>query len=430
MARIFAVLAPSRSARRLGVVAAGAAVGQAMLLLAMPVLTRLYSAADFGTLAVFTAIVGILGAVAALRLDLAVGLPASAPEAAAVAWSGLAATAVVAGLVAVAGAACAEPLGRLLGAADLASTWWLVALTVAVMGIYQVTSAWAIRAHRYAAVGLRDCVAAVVQAGTQIGLGLVGPHPAGLLLGPAAGRAAGIGSLAGRDGLFRQPRPTLSAMRRAVSRYRGFPLVASWSGLLNTAGTHAPLLVVAAYCDQAEVGLVGLAVRCVGAPTTLVVTASARVFAGETAEAVRERRPVLGSAVRSTVRRLFLIGLVPAVALAVLGPALFGLLFGDGWRQAGVYAGILAAGNLARFAVGGVSQTLVLLERQSRQLRWDAFRLALTAGLTGACLAAGASVAAAVAVLSAAYLAVYGLLLLECLRAAHQFDQTVEPAPR
>lgn len=406
----------------MGSIVIGAAGGQALVLLGTPVLTRLYRPADFGTLAVFTSVVAIAGAVATLRLDMAVGLPASPADAAAVAWSAGASASVVSVLVGLVLLAGGDRLARLLGAPELADMWWLTVLTVAVFGAYQVMSSWMARAQRYAAIGVRDFTTGLTQISVQIGLGLAGWKPGGLLLGFGLARVAGAGALTGPDSLFRQPRPTVRAMRRVVHRYRRFPLIASWSALLNTAGTYAPLVVVAACRGPAAAGLLGLAVRVLGAPSLLVVAAAARVFYGEATAAIRDRRPVLRQAVWANVRRLFLIGLVPSVALAASGPALFGLVFGPGWSRAGTYASILSLGNLARFAVGGVTQTLLVLQREAQQLRWDAARLLMTVGPPSACLAAGGSVGAAVAALSVAYLLAYGSLLVQCLRAAGQFD--------
>src|SRR5579859_7537402 len=59
----------------------GAAGGQAVSLLLSPLLTRLYSPQEFGTLSVFSAIIAILSVVAALRYELALPLAKSDEDA-------------------------------------------------------------------------------------------------------------------------------------------------------------------------------------------------------------------------------------------------------------------------------------------------------------------------------------------------------------
>ena len=55
--------------------ASGTAVAQLLLALAMPVLTRLYTPADYGALAVYSSMLTVLVVVASLRYEPAIPLP-------------------------------------------------------------------------------------------------------------------------------------------------------------------------------------------------------------------------------------------------------------------------------------------------------------------------------------------------------------------
>ena len=56
------------------------------------------------------------------------------------------------------------------------------------------------------------------------------------MLGLTSGRLLAIGGLAGRRGLLAQRRPSWRTMLSAISEYRRFPLVTSWSAALNSLG--------------------------------------------------------------------------------------------------------------------------------------------------------------------------------------------------
>ena len=60
---------PHRSARRLALLSGGTLLGQLLLVLVSPLLTRLYVPAEFGVLAVFMSLNGILGGIASLRYE-------------------------------------------------------------------------------------------------------------------------------------------------------------------------------------------------------------------------------------------------------------------------------------------------------------------------------------------------------------------------
>src|SRR4051794_2925578 len=62
-------------ARSVVTLASGTAIAQFLLALAMPVLTRLYTPAQYGALAVYSSILTVLVVVASLRYEAAIPLP-------------------------------------------------------------------------------------------------------------------------------------------------------------------------------------------------------------------------------------------------------------------------------------------------------------------------------------------------------------------
>lgn len=422
-------VASSRLVRGLGAMLAGGAVGQGLVVLVSPVLTRLYTPADFGVFAVFTAVVTTVATVSTLRLEVALVLPEHDEDAAAVAWTGATAALVISLAVGAIGIVAAAPLSILFGAPALAGSWWLVAATTFAVAGFQLLSAWIIREQRYAALGIRNVAQGVGTAGSQLGLGALGAGATGLLIGQALGYVSAVGGLTSRRGLLRQPRPTGTQMRDALSRYRRFPLVSSWSALLNVAGLQVPLLVISAAYGQIVVGLLGLTIRVISAPLVLLGRNVAQAFVGEASSNTRNRTGSLARQVRITTLALLAAGVLPTAALAGFGPSLFGLIFGLEWTEAGRYAQLLSVGFLAQLAVSPVSQTLLVLERQGAQLAWDVGRLVLTIGAPLCCAVLGASPAVAVATFSAALVISYAALLVTCLRAASRADSSRTTAP-
>jgi O-antigen/teichoic acid export membrane protein len=403
-------------------IAAGSVAGQGLVMLSYPFLTRLYDAAEFGLLTVFTSVVSMVAIVSTATLDRAIPIPASDHEAADVAWTGLSFVAVTTAGTALFGLVAAAPVADLLGVPRLAHYWWLVVLTVLVVGTYFVLSEWMVRDRSYGALGRRNLFQGLGQTVTQIGLGLAQVRPLGLLLGLGVGRLCGLGGLLSSGGLLRQPRPTLARMRRSLRRYRRFPMLTLPSALLNSGGLEIPLLVVSALYGDARAGLLGLTVRVFSAPTALIGQAVDQVFTGESGAAIRDPKGNLARLLRYTVVRLLLVGALPTVLLLVAGPWLFGLVFGPDWTEAGEYARILAFAYLAQFAVNPVSGVLALLERQELSLAWSAARLVLTAGGPAVCGLLGAPVLYAIVALSVGHVVSYVLMYAFSLRAARAAD--------
>ncbi|WP_165939688.1 lipopolysaccharide biosynthesis protein [Saccharopolyspora aridisoli] len=388
-------------------------------------LTRLFTPSDFGALAVFSAVVTIMGAVCTLRLETAVSLPKTDLRAASVAWTALGIAAVSTMIFLIIGIAASEPIAVALGAPVLARYWWLLALTMFAIGAGQVLAAWMVRTRRYDVLGRRVFAQGVGQVLVSLSLGALAWRPVGILLGLFAGRVAGLGGLVSARGLLHQRRPRWREVRSVLSRYRRFPLIASWSALLNTAGAQAPLLLISALYGQVAVGFVALTVRVLAAPAAVIGQSVAQVYLGEAGAASRARTAELHHFVKTTVRWLMLVGLPPTIIILLFGYSLFGFLFGPQWAESGHYAQILSVGYLAQFAVSPISQTLLLMERQDIQLRWDILRLLLSAGGPIVCFVVGAPVVVAIVALSASSVAGFGVLYMYCKRYADLADREV-----
>ena len=64
------------------VLSSGSAGAQLLLVLAAPILTRLYTPEDFGLLAIYTSLLALAGVISSLRYELAIPLPKEDEEAA------------------------------------------------------------------------------------------------------------------------------------------------------------------------------------------------------------------------------------------------------------------------------------------------------------------------------------------------------------
>jgi O-antigen/teichoic acid export membrane protein len=406
----------------------GSGVGQVIALAVLPILSRVYTDEQFGLLTGFIAITSITGTFVVFRLEAAIPLPKSDRTAAAVAWLGIGIGAAGSLTIGLIGPVVAVPFAEMFRLPDLAPVWWWVAAATFAVVLDKVLLTWMVREKRYKALAARNFLQGVGQAGFQVGFGYAPFKSVGLLIGWILGRVVALGGLFSGGGLFAQGVPRPRDLADAWRRYRRFPLVASWAALLNVLGQQAPFLLLGAYYGQATLGLIGMTTRVLTAPVTLIGQAVSRVFQGEGSEAIRLGTKPLRPILRANVKALSAISLPIALILTVVSPPLFSFALGAQWREAGVYAQILAFGYAAQLIVSPISQTLLILEKQGAQLAWDASRMVVTVG--GPLLAAilGASPTVAVATLSAGFVVCYGALWWTCQRIAGRYDRSL-PGP-
>lgn len=68
-------------ARGIGLLVGGTAGAQLLMIGATPIITRLYQPSDYGILATFTAILGLVNVISCLRYELAIPLPKKSEDA-------------------------------------------------------------------------------------------------------------------------------------------------------------------------------------------------------------------------------------------------------------------------------------------------------------------------------------------------------------
>ena len=66
---------PESAARHVSIIAGGTVIAQAVGILTMPIVSRIYSPADYGIMAVYASVIAILGELSSFRYHLAIPLP-------------------------------------------------------------------------------------------------------------------------------------------------------------------------------------------------------------------------------------------------------------------------------------------------------------------------------------------------------------------
>jgi O-antigen/teichoic acid export membrane protein len=361
-------------------------IAQSLNFAVTPALTRIYSANALGHLQIYASLMAFVMVIIALRYELAVVLPQDNQVAANLA--AVAFTAVL-GMVGVLALGvyfitrhqlvwrAAEQLGVLL---------WLLPIGAFGAGVYQVFLYWGLRHNAYKDIAVSKFSQVGTQAAIQLGAGLLS-HGAliGLVAGDACGRISGSYRIA--KTILKHDRTLLWRVRprtmwEAARRYRNFPLVLSWAGLINSAGLQVVVVVLSAYYGAGMVGLYAVTDRTLQVPSALVAQGMSQVYMSRAAQLRTSDPAGLQRLFSKIVTRSLLYGTSPVVLICAFAPSVFAFVFGEPWRTSGYYARILAPLYLLAFTHQCVGITLNTLERQTWQAAWDTLRLiAVTAVL-------------------------------------------------
>lgn len=367
----------------------GTALGQLGPVLAAPILTRLYSPEMFGVQGAFTAALFIAAVVAALRYEMAIPMAKTAEEAANLITlcfiALLAMTGITTGLLwyltperyAWAHLGAFEPF-----------RWWFPIGFVA-LGGYQIMVYVATRQNDFKTIAATKLYQGVAGPLSQIAMGLLHFGTLGLIIGFIIGQSMGTSRfvqqfIVGQWQMLRSVR--WAGIKEMAARYKNFPLLSSWSGLINAAG-GGPLLalILPILYSSTVAGYIFLTDRIIGRPLLMISTSILQVYVGETAK--------LATTDPAAVRRRFLqlltvqTGIVSSWLLVVnlLAGWLFPLLFGAEWGAAVPYLHVVSIALLPQLVTHALVHTLQVLERQKLSAIWEVGRLiAVVGALVGA----------------------------------------------
>ncbi len=400
--------------RRAYVVASGTAVSQIILLAALPILGRLYDETDFGTLGVFLSVVTLAYVIGSGRYERAINLPKDDADAGTVLILAFLVGAGFAAFLAVVLAVGGGALFEWTGTQGLYDIRWLIPLAVLFAVTYQALGFWVVRQasfRRYAAGQIANSAGGV---GVQIAFG-AGGLALGLVLGAASAFLFGTIVLGWQLVRSRQvSRPSWTALKKSIQRYRRFPLFGVPSGLLNRLALELPVILLAGIYGSGGAAVAGwfiLARRLVSSPAHLVSNAASQVYLNEAAQLANADPERIAPLYRRTWHKMLLLSLVPTAVLALVAPAVFAFLMGESYREAGVYARILCPMVVTMVMVTPLTGTFAVLESQHLQLLREGVRVLLVVGAFVSVVLLDLDARIAVALYGLAMMAGYLLLL-------------------
>lgn len=362
--------------------ASGTVGAQLVTVLASPLLTRFYTPEDFGVLAVFIALLGVLSVVSSVRYELAIPLARTAAEALNILVLAVSINIVCSLAIGLLLLGLHENILRLLDVPLLAPYLWVLPIGVILVGTYRALTFWAVREKTFSVIAQTKLTQAILSVGTQLAVGVAHGGPLGLVTGQVISQSAGMMVLGRRlferfgdfKRFIRRRRLAASAIRHA--RFPKFDLAAA---AINTTAANLPQFLLAALFAPAVAGYYLLAWRVVSMPVAVLGQAVGHALYANAREAAG--KGCLFGFVWRIAGILALLMVVPLTALFAWGEQLFLLIFGPDWGTAGCYAGWLIVGAAVQFIYSPIS--LMLLATNSQHVNL-AIQMIILVGKLGA----------------------------------------------
>lgn len=410
--RLGRLLPKGQFARSVSIIAGGSAAAQIISLVLSPVITRLYSPKEMGVFSVFTSILMILSAVASLRYDRAIPVPKHSEEAVRVVVVSLALLPLTAVFISLLIILAGQPIAALMKLSSFARYFWLLPIGLICLGIYQALNYWCLRERLYSVIARTKFTQAFSQSAIQIGGGIAFGSIWCLFIGYVIGQSAGAGAF------IRHFRLRVSKQLRAIrfsdlistaKRYKRFPLLTSWSQIINAAGQQLPILMLASLYSPQVAGWYALGHRVLALPVSMISNSVSQVYLAEASRLMHEAPKALPRHFLRISSKLLLFA-IPITLIGITSPWLCPLIFGRAWYQAGIYAAIMAL-PLCISVIAATTTNLISYGYNLWQSTWEVVRLVMIGGAIWGCSFFKATDIQAIVALavtsSLAYLALY-----------------------
>lgn len=322
----------------------GGIAAQIFTVLTIPIITRLYPPESYAGWALLMSVAVIFTSVAVFRYELAVVLPETHEEAANVIAVCMLLSVIMAGVAAILLLFGGQWLIGKSFHGDLSIWLWSIPPLILATGIYQAMLLWCTRTEEFVWYSLLQVTLPFLTILSQIILALLGFRTAGgLIVGTIIGQFASailVGFLTYRKyGEVIAESVHGTEIRGAFIRYRSYPVYMTPYTLIGTICERFIYFLLANFSDKVLLGFYSLSARMVNMPNSLVSSAIRPVFFQRAASSDFRSLEVP----INRIMRLLAIVVVPFWIIFLFhSMALFALVFGEAWREAGLYAAILS----------------------------------------------------------------------------------------
>ena len=360
--------------RSVGVLAGSTVAAQGLTILALPILTRLYSPEDFSALAIYVAILTLISTSACLRFDVAIPLPKKDDDAAHLLALSLFFVLVVGLIMAVIVWLWGEALIIRVNQPKLLPFKWLLPFGVLMAGSYSAAQYWSIRKKRFKKIASTKLIQSGSGLSSQIGFGLAGVTPFGLIVGHTI--MAGTGAVGLLRTAWRDDRMSLRCincvtMIAMLKTYRRFPQFSIAEELANNAAIQVPIFIISTLVAGPEVGFIFLAMRAIGTPVSLIGNAVAQVFYSRAPS--DENDGALAEITETISVNLAKIMIGPLILLGILAPIIFPIVFGAEWGRSGELVSWMTPWFIFRAISSPISMVMYVKMLQKRLLLLTTF---------------------------------------------------------
>jgi len=345
----------------------GTTIAQAIPIAISPILTRIYTPEDFGVFAVFIAISALFVSFVSGRYEFALLLPEKDEDAINILSLGFLITIVVTFFSLFIIEIFYDLILQNVEHKEISFWLFMIPVIVFFTGLFNLLTYYHNRKKNYKELASASVGKAVVMAFVQITVGILKSGATGLISGQIVAQISVNIKLL--KAIFKD-RLLLSSINRTemillAKKYIDFPKYQAPHALFNTISSNIPIYMFTMIFSSSVVGFYALSTRIVFAPFMLITGSVGKIYSQKVSELYYQKLDAYEMTVK-LIRTLSLRIFIPFLLLVFFSPEIFSIIFGEQWREAGIYTQILSVWLFLNILVSTVSFIPSLINKQKK----------------------------------------------------------------
>lgn len=362
----------------------GRIFSQLIPLFVTPLLTRIYTPADFGVYAIFIALVTVISLLSNGRYNLAITLPRKLDKATELLLICIIGVVSVSLFTFIIFFSFRGNILETLALENKSSFVFLVPLGVFIVASIESVYYWLLRRREYKFLSGNFAIQTLVINTLKVVFALLLWGWLGLVLAYILGALLSLVLLVVRflrtsDFVNTMKEIKLNVLFKTAKKYKEFPLLSMPADAINSFANQLPNMLLNSFFGGDIVGFYSLTQKVLGVPIAFVSSAMTDVYRERASTDYRDK----GSCRKiflATLKNLSLFSIAPFFLLFLFAPTVVPFLLGEQWVEVGGYIRILTPLFLFRFIASPLGSTLYINEKQNILLFWQIGLLLCTVG--------------------------------------------------
>lgn len=348
---------------------------QIIALALSPIISRLYTAAEFGQLAVFMSIAGFFIILATSRFELALILPKKDTEANALVKLSFLINIIVSILSFLLVFVFKERID-LYYRIDFSLTWiYLLPFVVFFSASFFILINYNNRLKNYNSQAISQGVLGISNPVSTIALAVKNGFQFGMIKAVLISNILASVFLS-KTIITNKVFQTKEKISTVFKKYYHFPLYNLPHALVNFISNSLPVFLLTPAFGEIAIGFITMALGKVFKPINMFGGSIYQVLSKKIIDNIQNKKPIYSQVVK-LLKTLILIGIIPFTLLFIFAPSIFSFVWGAEWFQSGLYLRYLMPWLFLTYLTGALSFMPNILKEQKNALGIELIHLIL-----------------------------------------------------